>query len=175
MSLFGGNLSPAVSISRPFLAGFQFTPTTSFFIYFFLGGVLKKNRTFSRIGSSIHAEEAVSPCLEDAAALPGNRVDGTSRIPISWNLDETAVVKNRYPKWHPGKWKQSLKPVVPWWFHFDPYSDPGRNPHPLAHGPITLHVLLERSMLGPFRARVQSSCPVDQQCDQRIGSGGLVN
>ena len=30
-------------------------------------------------------------------------------------------IKNRYPKWHPGKWKQRLKFVVPWWFNFDPY------------------------------------------------------
>ena len=30
-------------------------------------------------------------------------------------------VKNRYPKWRLGKWKQILKPVVPWWFNFDPY------------------------------------------------------
>ena len=24
-------------------------------------------------------------------------------------------------KWNPSKWKQSLTPVVCWWFHFDPY------------------------------------------------------
>ena len=30
-------------------------------------------------------------------------------------------VKNRYPKWHTGKWKQGPKPVVSWWFNFDPY------------------------------------------------------
>ena len=30
-------------------------------------------------------------------------------------------VKNRYPKWNPGKWKQRLKPAVPWSFSFDPY------------------------------------------------------
>ena len=30
-------------------------------------------------------------------------------------------VKNQYPKWNPGKWKHGLKPVVPWWFYFDPY------------------------------------------------------
>ena len=23
-------------------------------------------------------------------------------------------VKNRYPKWNPGKWKHGLKPAVPW-------------------------------------------------------------
>ena len=36
-------------------------------------------------------------------------------------------VKNRYPKWNPSKWKPGPKPVVPWWFHFDPY------PHELRH------------------------------------------
>ena len=30
-------------------------------------------------------------------------------------------VKNRYPKWHPGKRKQRLKPAVLWWFNFDPH------------------------------------------------------
>ena len=30
-------------------------------------------------------------------------------------------VKNRYPKWNPGKWKHGLEPAVPWWFIFDPY------------------------------------------------------
>ena len=30
-------------------------------------------------------------------------------------------VKNRYPKWNPGKWKHGLTPAVPWWFSFDPY------------------------------------------------------
>ena len=30
-------------------------------------------------------------------------------------------VKNTYPKWNPGKWKQGLKPGVLWWIHFDPY------------------------------------------------------
>ena len=30
-------------------------------------------------------------------------------------------VKDRYPKWNPGKWKHGLKPVVSWWFNFDPY------------------------------------------------------
>ena len=29
-------------------------------------------------------------------------------------------VKNRYPKWNPGKWKHGLEPAVPWWFYFDP-------------------------------------------------------
>ena len=29
-------------------------------------------------------------------------------------------VKNRYPKWNPGKRNQGLKPV-PWWLNFDPY------------------------------------------------------
>ena len=29
-------------------------------------------------------------------------------------------VKNRHPKWSPGKWIQGLKPAVRW-FHFDPY------------------------------------------------------
>ena len=29
-------------------------------------------------------------------------------------------VKNRYPKWNPGKWKHGPKPAVPWWFNFDP-------------------------------------------------------
>ena len=29
-------------------------------------------------------------------------------------------VKNRYPKWNPGKWKHGLKSAVPWWFNFDP-------------------------------------------------------
>ena len=28
-------------------------------------------------------------------------------------------VKNRYPNWNPGKWKQRLKPVVPWWIDFE--------------------------------------------------------
>ena len=32
-------------------------------------------------------------------------------------------VKNRHPKWNPGKWKQGLKPAVPWWFRFDPYPN----------------------------------------------------
>ena len=33
-------------------------------------------------------------------------------------------VKNRVtPKWHPGKWKQWRKPVIPWWFNFDPYPN----------------------------------------------------
>ena len=31
--------------------------------------------------------------------------------------------KNRYPKWNPGKWKHGPKPVVPWWFHFDPHPN----------------------------------------------------
>ena len=31
-------------------------------------------------------------------------------------------VKNRYPKWNPGKWQNGPKPV-PWWFNFDPYPD----------------------------------------------------
>ena len=30
-------------------------------------------------------------------------------------------VKNRYPEWNPGKWKQRLQPVVSWWSNFDPY------------------------------------------------------
>ena len=30
-------------------------------------------------------------------------------------------VKNRYPKWSPGKWNQGLKPAVFRWFYFDPY------------------------------------------------------
>ena len=30
-------------------------------------------------------------------------------------------VKNRYHKWNPAKWKEGLKPAVPWWFNFDPY------------------------------------------------------
>ena len=30
-------------------------------------------------------------------------------------------IKNRYPKWNPGKWKHGLKPGLPWWFNFDPY------------------------------------------------------
>ena len=30
-------------------------------------------------------------------------------------------VKNRNPKWNPGKWKQGQKPPVPWWLYLDPY------------------------------------------------------
>ena len=32
-------------------------------------------------------------------------------------------VRNRYPKWNPGKWKRELKPAVPEWFNFDPYPN----------------------------------------------------
>ena len=32
-------------------------------------------------------------------------------------------VKNRYHKWNPVKWKEGLKPAVPWWFNFDPYPN----------------------------------------------------
>ena len=31
-------------------------------------------------------------------------------------------VKNwAIPKWNPGKWQHGPKPVVPWWFNFDPH------------------------------------------------------
>ena len=30
-------------------------------------------------------------------------------------------VKNRYPKWHPSKWKHGPKPAVSWWINFGPY------------------------------------------------------
>ena len=37
-------------------------------------------------------------------------------------LDPWVWVKNRgTPKWNPGKWKQRLKPAVPWWLYFDPH------------------------------------------------------
>ena len=32
-------------------------------------------------------------------------------------------VKNRCPKWNPGKWKHERKPAVPWWFNFDPFPN----------------------------------------------------
>ena len=38
-------------------------------------------------------------------------------------LHKTAMwlwVKNRYPKWNPGKWEHGPKPEAPW-FNFDPY------------------------------------------------------
>ena len=39
----------------------------------------------------------------------------SDRKGISW-----LWVKNRFPKWNPGKWKHGLKPAVPCWFSFDP-------------------------------------------------------
>ena len=30
-------------------------------------------------------------------------------------------VKNKHPKWNPGKWKHGLQPAV-FWLNFDPYS-----------------------------------------------------
>ena len=30
-------------------------------------------------------------------------------------------VKNRYPKWNPGKCKYGRKPAGPWWLNFDPH------------------------------------------------------
>ena len=36
-------------------------------------------------------------------------------------LDKWQWVKNRNPKWNPGKGKHGLKPAVPWWLNFDPY------------------------------------------------------
>ena len=38
-------------------------------------------------------------------------------------------VKNRYPKWNPGKLKQRLKPAVPSWVNFDPYPNHLGNLH----------------------------------------------
>ena len=36
-------------------------------------------------------------------------------------------VKNRYPKWNPGKWKHGPTPVVPWWFNFEPCPNNSQN------------------------------------------------
>ena len=44
------------------------------------------------------------------------------RFPVSIWL----WVKNRYPKWNPGKSNQGLKPVVPWWFIFHSYPHVSR-------------------------------------------------
>ena len=52
---------------------------------------------------------------------------GGSRKPVKgrrlYNLHDIiwVRVKNRYPKWNPGKWKHGPKPAVPWWLNFDPY------------------------------------------------------
>ena len=37
-------------------------------------------------------------------------------------------VKNRYPKWNPGKWQHGQTPVVPRWFNVDP--------HPCGHASL---------------------------------------
>ena len=37
-------------------------------------------------------------------------------------------VKHRYRKWHPGEWKQGLKPAVRWCLNLDPY--------PLSHASV---------------------------------------
>ena len=44
--------------------------------------------------------------------------------PGAFILSHTQIwqwVKNRYPKWNPGKWKEGLKPAVPRRLHFEPY------------------------------------------------------
>ena len=46
----------------------------------------------------------------------GNLVSRSRNCPINW-----VWVNNRYPEWNPGKWKQILKPAVPWRFNFDPH------------------------------------------------------
>ena len=47
----------------------------------------------------------------------------TSHVQIFvWvNYNMAVGQKMVYPKWHPGKWKQGLKPV-PWWFNFVPHT-----------------------------------------------------
>ena len=63
-------------------------------------------------------------------ALQGNQ-HGTNRFRPYIEKDQTETnqptnltrwvwVKYGYRKWN-GKWKEGLKPAVPWWFNFDPY------------------------------------------------------
>ena len=49
-------------------------------------------------------------------------------------------VKNRYPKWNPGK------PVVPWWFNFDP------QPH-------RQHEIRPSTTFAGFQSRLTQACP----------------
>ena len=59
--------------------------------------------------------------------LPGLDTPSNQRANQS-NPNTTRLwVKNRYPKWNPGKWKHGLKAAVPWWFNFDPYPHPQGN------------------------------------------------
>ena len=62
-------------------------------------------------------------------------------------------VKNRYPKWNPGKWKRRLTSAVLLWFNFDPYPhvcwDDKKKATRSRSGLLVLRVAIELQSLGP--------------------------
>ena len=74
-----------------------------------------------RINGSLHV--ATGPDhLHHAEDLGERLVPRPSSPTEMWGALVTWLwVKNRYHKWNPVKWKEGLKPAVPWWFDVDPY------------------------------------------------------
>ena len=86
-----------------------------------IGAVRKTGSGAAFPGRASHGTAKASPgatsssCVQ-AHSAPFSVASSVETFPI-W-----LCVKNRYPKWNPGKWKKRLKPVILWWFHFDPYE-----------------------------------------------------
>ena len=93
---------------------FSFFVFSSFFLWglpllvFFFGGVAAAGDRCERF-----SEAVPPPALQLLRREPGWRHPPGG--------EKWLRVKNRYPKWSPGKWQHGPKPVVPWWFNFDPY------------------------------------------------------
>ena len=51
------------------------------------------------------------------------RMDEGNSVALRKRKCKWLWVKNRYPKWNPGKWKHGPKLAVPWWLNFDPYPN----------------------------------------------------
>ena len=85
-------------------------------------------------GTSYHIRGEPKTEKETAARIWGFQKTSETReliFPEEFNrkTSKWMWVKLRNHKWNPDKWKEGLKPAVPWWFKFDPYPN-GNGFHP---------------------------------------------
>ena len=93
--------------------------------------------------SSSTLRRGVAPGKQVGAAkhrcstAPNEEKDVLKSIRAPWHpFSRRLWVKNRYPNWNPSKWKHGPKPVVPWWFNFDPNPNSVQGVSPPAFGAL---------------------------------------
>ena len=83
-----------------------------------------KTKSASVKTERIHCASPERPSIADSLRIVrlAASCSKSARLQISEGKHIWLWVNNFwYHKWNPVKWKEALKPAVPWWFNFDPY------------------------------------------------------